>query len=58
MRAVVRQAYEAGHDELAFDLAQRIEKHADVRSMYAESKTVNRRVPTACRRAGNVRARR
>ncbi|TQS41916.1 AfsR/SARP family transcriptional regulator [Cryptosporangium phraense] len=54
-RAVIRQACAAGLHEVAFDLAQRLEKYFDVRGMYAEWAATNRLVLAACRRAGNRR---
>jgi DNA-binding SARP family transcriptional activator/tetratricopeptide (TPR) repeat protein len=55
MRAVIRQACGAGHDEVAFDLAQRMEKYFDVRGMFGEWEASNRLVMAACRATGNLR---
>ncbi|GAA4704408.1 SARP family transcriptional regulator [Phytohabitans rumicis] len=49
----VRQACELGLDELAFDLAGRLEKYFDIRGMYADWNAINTLVLGACRRAGN-----
>jgi tetratricopeptide (TPR) repeat protein len=55
IQAAIRQACENGYDELAFDLAQRMEKYFDVRGMYTEWEAGNRLAMTACQAAGNLR---
>ncbi|AGL17237.1 BTAD domain-containing putative transcriptional regulator [Actinoplanes sp. N902-109] len=55
LRAAIRQACAAGHDEVAFDLAQRMEKYFDVRGLQADWAATNRLALAACQAAGNVR---
>lgn len=55
LRSAVRQACATGDTELAFDLAGRMEKHFDLRGMYAEWEQTSRSVMAACREAGNRR---
>jgi tetratricopeptide (TPR) repeat protein len=51
--ALIRQAAGLGLHDVAFDLAGCLEKHFDVRGMYAEWASTNAEVLAACRRAGN-----
>jgi tetratricopeptide (TPR) repeat protein len=53
--SAIRQLGEAGDVELAFDLAQRMEKYFDMRGMYAEWKANNGYVMEVCRAVGHVR---
>ncbi|WP_330186350.1 hypothetical protein KZZ52_15805 [Dactylosporangium sp. AC04546] len=54
LAATVRQACGLGLDEVAFDLAGRLEKYFDVRGMYAEWHATNTQVIEVCRRHGNL----
>jgi DNA-binding SARP family transcriptional activator len=53
--AAIRQTCALGLDELAFDLAECMEKYFDIRGMYTEWQAINTRVIEVCRANGNRR---
>ncbi len=53
--SAVSQACDLGMDELAFDLAGRLEKYFDVRGMHQDWRATNERVLAVCRATGNLR---
>jgi tetratricopeptide (TPR) repeat protein len=55
LQSAVRQASEIGETELAFGLAECMEKYFDVRGMYTEWDQTSRLVMAACREYGNRR---
>ncbi|WP_433393612.1 ATP-binding protein [Micromonospora sp. KLBMP9576] len=52
--AAARQACRLGLDDLAFDLAGRLEKYFDLRGMYADWTSLSSEVMALCRQAGNL----
>ncbi|PZG21570.1 AfsR family transcriptional regulator [Micromonospora craterilacus] len=53
MVSASRQACRLSLDDLAFDLAGRLEKYFDLRGMYADWASLNIEVMAVCRRTGN-----
>ncbi|TCB95375.1 XRE family transcriptional regulator [Micromonospora zingiberis] len=53
MVSATRQACRLTLDDLAFDLAGRLEKYFDLRGMYADWANLNTEVMALCRRTGN-----
>ncbi|MFE9201927.1 ATP-binding protein [Micromonospora sp. NPDC007230] len=51
--SAARQAGRLGLDDLAFDLAGRLEKYFDLRGMYSDWASLNTEVMAVCRQAGN-----
>ncbi len=51
--AAARQSCRLGLDDLAFDLAGRLEKYFDLRGMYSDWVSLNTEVLAVCQRAGN-----
>nr|WP_225955167.1 BTAD domain-containing putative transcriptional regulator [Kibdelosporangium phytohabitans] len=52
--AAVRQSCRLGMTDVAFDLAQRMEKYFDVRGMYSDWIALNTEVLRLCRESGNA----
>ncbi|MEJ3745739.1 BTAD domain-containing putative transcriptional regulator [Actinomycetes bacterium KLBMP 9797] len=53
--SAVHQACRLGLDELAFDLAGRMEKYFDIRGLYVDWRALNTKVIEVCQRTGNLR---